>query len=74
MRWLTDYDEAERMGMAITLSLEPFAHMRHKQRGSGKQNHIERKFEFNSLYVMGIKHIDDNYCVNSEKSQELVRN
>ena len=23
---------------------------------------------------MGIKHIDDNYCVNSEKSQELVRN
>jgi len=74
MRWLTDYDEAERMGMAITLSLEPFAHMRHNQRGSGKQNHIERKFEFNSLYVMGIKHIDDNYCVNSEKSQELVRN
>ena len=44
MRWMTDYDEAERMGMAITLPLDQFAYERltKKEFNQNKKN-LERQ-------------------------------
>lgn len=72
MRWLTDYDEAERMGMAITMPLEAFKYMRRKAFDK-KQYQRKREFEFNSIYVMGIKLLDDDYRKNSHQSQQVIR-
>ena len=44
--WMTDYDEAERMGMAITI---PLTHM-----FKGYKNTPGRKFEFKQIFVYGI--------------------
>lgn len=45
LRWMTDYAEAERMGMAVTVPLDAMA----KGRG-GRQ----RNFQFRSIYVYGL--------------------
>lgn len=44
--WMTDYDEAERMGMAITI---PLTCMK-----TGLKNDPDRKFEFKQIFVYGI--------------------
>lgn len=45
LRWMTDYDVAEKMGMAITLPLKAV------QKG---RNNTERQFDFDSIFVYGI--------------------
>lgn len=49
LRWMTDYDKAEKMGMAITLPLDEFG-------GKGRQ------FEFDSLYVLGVNEESEDEC------------
>lgn len=51
LQWMTDYDEAERMGMAITVPLSSFING-HK----GK----ERQFEFSQIFVYGINDADND--------------
>lgn len=77
LRWMTDYDEAERMGMAITLPLDQFAYERLtmedlKKIVGGKKKvvrqqknkqHRPRSFFFESLYVFGI----NNKATNSNE-------
>lgn len=60
LRWMTDYDEAEKMGMAITLPLESFEF----QRGDGakKGQRTPRDFVFNSLYVLGVNEESESEC------------
>lgn len=76
LRWMTDYDEAERMGMAITLPLEQFAcqsltmkDLKQKVGGKsvivrGKRNEQQKRrvFEFESVYVMGINKESEDEC------------
>lgn len=53
LRWMTDYDEAERMGMAITLPLFGYE--------KGQQN-IDRVFMFDSVFVYGIHEAPADEC------------
>ncbi len=46
IKWMTDYDEAEKIGMAITIPLSSFKF--------GKKKTM-RNYEFNSIYVLGAK-------------------
>ena len=58
LRWMTDYDEAERMGMAITLPLDFL-------RG-------ERPIAFKSIYVMGIKDLNPDNRQDSDECSALL--
>ena len=58
LRWMTDYDAAERMGMAITLPLDAY--------GAGRQ------FHFNSIYVMGLKEFDPDNTKDSAACSSLL--
>jgi len=71
LRWMTDYDEAERMGMAITLPLDTFRYRRLKYKeikkdaqGNRKVNsqHMDRRFEFQSIYIMGVNNENEDEC------------
>ncbi len=53
LSWMTDYDEAERMGMAITIPLNGM------KTGLKKS---ERKFEFNEIFVYGISDAGTDEC------------
>ena len=53
LSWMTDYDEAERMGMAITIPLNGM------KTGLKKS---ERKFEFNEIFVYGISDASTDEC------------
>ena len=61
LRWMTDYREAESMGMAITLPLDPYT-----KKGSGT-------FHFNSIYVMGMKELSVNNDADSTFSSDVLR-
>lgn len=45
--WMTDYDEAERLGMAVTIPLDAFSRGR-------------ESFEFSQIFVYGINDADDD--------------
>lgn len=51
LQWMTDYDEAERMGMAITVPLSSFV--------NGRKG-CKRQFEFNQIFVYGINDADND--------------
>ena len=53
LRWMTDYEEAERMGMAITVPLKMFQQGRNRQK---------RVFDFDSIYVYGIHDASEDEC------------
>ena len=55
LRWMTDYDQAERMGMAITLPLKAL------QKGR-KRNNNQRLFDFDSIFVYGIHEAPADEC------------
>ncbi|MCR4863970.1 MAG: hypothetical protein K5850_02225 [Bacteroidales bacterium] len=61
LRWMTNYREAESMGMAITLPLDPYT-----KKGSGT-------FHFNSIYVMGMKELSVNNDADSTFSSDVLR-
>lgn len=58
IRWMTDYNEAERMGMAVTI---PLSSMSLTKKGN------ERKFDITSVYVTGYK-----YSVQGEAVNDLL--
>ena len=60
IRWLTSYKEAEKMGMAITLPLDPY------KKGISS-------FHFNSIYVMGIKEMALDNKTDSSLCSALLR-
>lgn len=77
LRWMTDYDEAERMGMAITLPLGQFAYerlsytrdLRQKKNGKWVEvrqpknwQHKQRSFCFDAVYVLGINKESEDEC------------
>lgn len=63
LRWMTDYDLAEKMGMAITLPLDEFKYQRSttKRVGAGRPEE-DRVFCFNSLYVVGVNEEKEDEC------------
>ena len=63
LRWMTDYEEAERMGMAITVPLKMF------QQGPNRQ---KRVFDFDSIYVYGIHDASEDEC--GRILQDLITN
>lgn len=80
LRWMTDYDAAERMGLAITVPLDAYHldhHTKHQKAQAKKLNKPltpkERVFEFSSIYVMGLKEFDrDNRKDSDECSRFLA--
>ena len=76
LRWMTDYEEAERMGMAITLPLEQFDYERLtmkelKKTVNGKKQVVRlkknqqrkmRSFFFDAVYVFGINKETEDEC------------
>lgn len=67
LRWMTDYGDAERMGMAITLPLDSFRYAP----GKPQQQHV-RKFVFESIYVMGVKQLSEDNRTDSERCAALL--
>ncbi len=61
LRWMTDYDLAEQMGMAITVPLKAV------QQG---RKHKDRVFDFSAIYVYGINEVKSDEC--SKILQELL--
>lgn len=78
LRWMTDYDEAERMGMAITLPLDAFFWEHHalwqkrEKKRQGKKVAEPRTFHFNSIYVMGMKEFDPDNAKDSDTCSQLL--
>ena len=60
IRWMTNYREAEKMGMAITLPLDPY------KKGIST-------FHFNSIYVMGIREMALDNKEDSDLCSALLR-
>ena len=81
IRWMTDYAEAERMGMAITIPLESFKydHYTKKQllnaKAAGKTDLQlkPREFLFTSVYVMGMKQFDPENRKDSRICSQLLQ-
>ena len=80
LRWMTDYAEAERMGMAITIPLESFKydHYTKKQllnaKAEGKNLQLKpREFLFSSVYVMGMKQFDPENSKDSQICSRLLQ-
>ena len=56
LRWMTDYDEAERMGMAVSIPINELELMRVPERNKKKYTHTKRTaYHFSSIYVSGVK-------------------
>ena len=80
LRWMTDYAEAERMGMAITIPLESFKydHYTKKQllnaKASKRQLDLKpREFLFTSVYVMGMKQFHPENYKDSRICSQLLQ-
>lgn len=63
LRWMTDYDEAERIGMAITIPLSAF-------QAQKKEIRDTQLYEFSAIYVTGVKEDLDIY---NDKGSELIK-
>lgn len=78
LRWMTDYDAAERMGMAITLPLDEFRYehhtlkQKHQMKKQGRKVAEPRTFHFNSIYVMGMKEFDADNVADSDACSRLL--
>lgn len=59
LSWMTDYDEAERLGMAITIPLDAMK--------TGLKNTKDRNFEFNQIIVYGVNE------ANTYESNKMIR-
>ena len=82
LRWMTDYGEAEKMGMAITLPLDAFPTFHHtekereKYRKKNPKKSLEptpRVFTFSSIYVMGVKSFSENNVEDSYACSALLK-
>ena len=81
LRWMTDYAQAEKMGMAITIPLESYQwdHYTRKQLANDKANGITshtlkpRKFLFKSIYVTGMKEFDTDNEKDSRICAKLLQ-
>ena len=81
LRWMTDYDEAERMGMAITIPLESYK-WDHYTKNELRKLHEKgikgpapklRRFQFSSIYVTGVKEFDTNNEKDSKICSQLLQ-
>ena len=80
LRWMTDYSEAEKMGLAISL---PVGKLRYEQpTPEEKQEALEkgeelqpklRRMKFKSVYVMGIKEFNKDNKQDSIESSSLIQ-
>ena len=81
LRWMTDYAEAERMGMAITIPLDSYQwdHYTRKQLANDKQKGVThhdlkpRRFRFKSIYVTGMKEFDTDNEKDSQICAKLLQ-
>lgn len=81
LRWMTDYSEAEQMGLAITIPLDSYKwdHYTRKQLAADKEKNIRhhdlktRRFLFSSIYVTGVKEFDVNNENDSRISAKLLQ-
>ena len=81
LRWMTDYAEAERMGMAITIPLDSYQwdHYTRKQLAEDKAKGIHshtlkpRRFLFKSIYVTGMKEFDTDNEKDSRICAKLLQ-
>lgn len=84
LRWMTDYAEAERLGMAITIPLESYKYDHYttselqaaKEEAKKKGEELElkpRQFQFQSIYVTGVKEFDPKNKKDSEICSRLLQ-
>ena len=81
LRWMTDYDEAEKMGMAITIPLDPYKlyHYTEKEKKEAKlkgkklEPKLRTNFIFSSIYVMGIKELSVKNAEDSDLCSALIQ-
>ena len=81
LRWMTDYAEAERMGMAITIPLESYKydHYTKKELLNAKADNVKnlelrpREFLFTSVYVMGMKQFDPENAKDSRACSQVLQ-
>lgn len=79
LRWMTDYDAAERMGMAVTIPLDEFYYDHYacgeKKRAKERNQRLspkKRVFHFDSVYVMGMKELNPDNATDSAECSELL--
>ena len=79
LRWMTDYDAAEKMGMAISIPLDAFSFepSTSAAKNTAKTTHkpamTDRFFEFSSIYVMGVKELSPDNKEDSKLCSELLK-
>ena len=80
IRWMTDYAEAERMGMAITIPLESYKwdHYTKVEIQNAREQNVSldlcpREFLFQSIYVTGLKEFDTSNEKDSKICSELLQ-
>lgn len=74
LSWMTDYDEAERMGMAVTI---PLSSMKEAGKYDYYNNNGKRSFEFSQIFVYGISDADNDEAscmINEMMSAHLYSN
>lgn len=81
LRWMTDYSEAERMGLAITFPLGEYKYEQStaEERLEAALNKVplekklREKIKFKSVYVMGIKEFNKDNEEDSKESSRLIQ-
>ena len=73
LRWMTSYEEAEKMGMAITLPLDAFDIPRRLTRREEVGSLKPRSFAFSSIYVMGVKDFSPDNDKDSQACSALLQ-
>ena len=81
LRWMTDYAEAERMGMAITIPLDAYTYFhytrkqirQYREKKQSVPSLIKRKFLFQSIYVTGMKEFDPENEKDSKICSRLLQ-
>lgn len=81
LRWMTDYAEAERMGMAITIPLDAYTYFHYtrkqirqfREKKQSVPKLVLRKFRFQSIYVTGMKEFDPENEKDSKICSQLLQ-
>lgn len=81
LRWMTDYAEAERMGMAITIPLDAYKYFHYtrkqirqfREKKQSVPSLVLRKFLFQSIYVTGMKEFNPENERDSKICSQLLQ-
>lgn len=76
LAWMTDFDEAERIGMAMTIPLDEMKHRRKTHRENNDENNygkeMLRTYEFDHIIVSGVINDDDKGTKSKKELKDML--